>query len=487
MDIIPCEEFTGRQTIYSTVDEITRGNVIEVLNKAIPTHNFNERHIDYLFNYYKGIQPILERKKIYHNEICNKITENRANEIVSFKTSYLCGEPIQYVARNVENDLSVETSELNDMLLEQSKAAKDKELVEWGYICGTAYRFVLPKSKLPEDEISPFEFVTLDPRKTFVIYTADVWHRPLCGVIRSLNADGETVYTVYSEKGIFIVNTDNETFEQKEYTLGIVPIIEYPSNNVKMGAFESVLSLLESINKVDSNRLDGVEQFIQSLLILYNCDLPEGETSESIREKGLLVLTSSEGVPADVKQLVAQLDQNQTQTLKDDMYQTVLTIVGMPSQGNGQTSDSSNNGAVIMRNGWQNAEARAKDSELMFRPSESLFLQLILRICKRFKKLTKLKMSDIDFRFTRRCYEDIYTKAQVLVILLNTKQVDPQLCFETCGLFSDPQSAYLASKKYVEELSQGKQVTAEEITNDVLSGIANTNIENETDENIITD
>ena len=454
--------FRGRETIYSDVEEITPSNIFEVLKKAIPTHEFNEAQINYLFNYYKGEQPILNRVKTYHNDINNKIVENRASEIVSFKTSYLCGEPIQYVARNAEHeDIAYETSRLNDIMLEQSKSAKDKEIIEWGYICGTAYRFVHPKKTFFDDEISPFEFYTLDPRTAFVIYYSGIGNRPLCGVIRS-KIDGDVFYTVYTNNQSFVVDYTNENIKDiKAYSLGIIPVIEYPANNIKMGSFENVLELLNAINTVDSNRLDGVEQFIQSLLVLYNCELPEGENAESIRQKGMIILNSNKEISADIKQIANQLDQNQTQTLKDDMYQTVLTIVGMPSQGNGTTSDSSNNGAVIMRNGWQNAEARAKDSELMFRPSESRFLQLVLRICKQLQREIKLKVSDIDFRFTRRCYEDISTKANVLSILLATEKVDPELAFEVCGLFSDPESAYLASKKYIEQINSTKINTVE--------------------------
>lgn len=86
-------QMSGRRVIKSSVKEITDGNVVEVLQKALSDHAFNRSEIDYLWNYYKGKQPILNRKKDVRPEICNKIVENRANEIVSFKVGYLCGEP----------------------------------------------------------------------------------------------------------------------------------------------------------------------------------------------------------------------------------------------------------------------------------------------------------------------------------------------------------------------------------------------------------
>lgn len=68
----------------------------------------------------------------------------------------------------------------------------------------------------------------------------------------------------------------------------------------------------------------------------------------------------------DVDLVVKELNQVQTQTLKDDLYNAVLTICGMPNR-NGGTSTSDTGAAVLLRDGWSLAEARAKDSEHMFK------------------------------------------------------------------------------------------------------------------------
>lgn len=85
---------SGRRVIKTSVTEITQENVTDVLRKALATHELNRSEIDYLWKYYRGDQPIRHRVKDVRPEICNKIVENRANEIVSFKVGYLCGEPI---------------------------------------------------------------------------------------------------------------------------------------------------------------------------------------------------------------------------------------------------------------------------------------------------------------------------------------------------------------------------------------------------------
>ena len=141
----------GRSVIYTDLDEITDSNLVEVLNKALSVHMKNRSDIQYLYDYYKGKQPILCRKKEIRPDINNKIVENRANEIVSFKVGYLMGEPVQYVNRG-NDDVSDAINTLNEFVFAEDKAAKDKELADWFTICGTAFRMILP-DKQGEEEI----------------------------------------------------------------------------------------------------------------------------------------------------------------------------------------------------------------------------------------------------------------------------------------------------------------------------------------------
>ena len=107
----------GRRVIYTDVEEITDGNVVSVLQKALTIHLMNRAEIDYLYRYYKGDQPILYRRKEVRPEINNTVVENRANEIVSFKVGYLMGEPVQYVARGDDKAVADSVTILNDYML----------------------------------------------------------------------------------------------------------------------------------------------------------------------------------------------------------------------------------------------------------------------------------------------------------------------------------------------------------------------------------
>jgi SPP1 family phage portal protein len=439
----------GRRVITTDVEEITAENVVEVLRDAMDTHDLNRSEIDYLWKYFKGNQPILTREKTVRPEICNRIIENRANEIVSFKVGYLCGEPIQYVGRNSDESIAKGVGTLNEYMFLVDKPALDQEIVEWDMICGTANRMVLANDTYDaESDEAPFDMYTLDPRNSFVVYSTDVKRKRMMGVKYNTDDNGFRTYSVYTDKECFIIEGE-EIKKTEPHGLGVVPIFEYPANNARLGAFEIVLPLLDAINNIESNRMDGVEQFVQAFVKFINCDITQ-EDFEKLKDLGAIKVKSADGQQADVDIVSNELNQQQTQTLKEDIYKAILSICGLPSMSDGSTSDSSNNGAVILKNGWQGAETRAKDSELMFKRSEKEVLRLVLKLCDGLADL-KLKLKDIDMKFTRRNYDNILSKSQVLVSMLNNPKVHPLLAYTSCGMFSDPESAYAMSMAYYEE------------------------------------
>jgi SPP1 family phage portal protein len=438
----------GRRVITTDVAAITAENVVAVLEEAMKLHEKNRSEIDYLWKYYKGDQPILTRTKTVRPEICNKIVENRANEIVSFKVGYLCGEPIQYVGRGTDAAVTTGVGTLNEYMFLVDKPALDQEVVEWDMICGTANRMVLDNEVYsPESDEAPFEMYTLDPRDSFVVYSNDVKRKRMLGVKYNTDDFGQKTYSAYTD-GMYFTIKDGKVTEQKAHGLGVVPIIEYPANNARLGAFEIVLPLLDAINNIESNRMDGIEQFVQAFVKFINCDISK-EDFEALKDLGAIKVKSSDGQNADVDIVTNELNQQQTQTLKDDAYQAVLTICGMPNR-NGGSSTSDTGSAVLLRDGWSLAESRAKDSELMFKRSEKEMLRLVLKLCGGLADLD-LRLKDIDMKFTRRNYDNIQSKSQVLVSMLQQPKVHPLLAYTHCGLFSDPESAYTMSMQYYDE------------------------------------
>ena len=447
--------YYGREPIYTDETAVTAENLLDVLQKAFKVHTLNRSDIDYLYNYYKGKQPILERTKEFRKDICNVVVENHANEIVSFKTGYLMSNAIQYVSRDsdVRNVDAVDA--LNKYMQAASKASCDRVLAEWFAICGVAYRIVLKRDDAEGGDVNPIMAYNLDPRNTFVVYSSGIGHEPMLGVSYIQHGDGSLILSCYTKTEYFKVgypatvglNGVGAIQERTEHILGDVPIIEYLQNPARLGAFETVLTQLDALNIISSNRLDGVEQFIQSILVTKGIDLID-DSGEKIDLYAQLREMLGLNLPADgdAKYLTQELNQTQTQTLVDYLYQSVLVACGMPNR-NGGSSTSDTGTAVTMRDGWADAEARAKDTEQMFEPSERRFLGIVLRILDATRHIT-LSNDDIAIVFTRRNYENMQNKLQVFATLRAIENFPPLLAYEISGITPDPTRGWLMEQEY---------------------------------------
>lgn len=445
--VLPSDGMHGRRKIYTDEKEITADTVAEVVGKAMSVHQINKREIQYLYDYYCGKQDIRCKEKAVRPEINNKVMVNRANEIVTFKVSYLLGEPLQYVSRGGSDAVSKQINTLNEYMYSENKAAKDKEVCDWMHICGVGVRMVMP-DPIGEEDGSPVCIYTLDPRDAFVIYSSDIGNKPLAGVIRRRDENGNCFPCVYTSNSYYEIH--GETVSEDRHALGFIPIIEYVHNEARMGAFEIVLPLLNAINVLESNRVDSVQDFVNAYDVFQNCEIDEA-TYKNLTQGGqaIMIKSAANSGEAKVYRIASELNQDGTQTAVDDMYDAVLTICGMPNR-NGGSSTSDTGAATIMRDGWSAAEARAKDTELLWCRSEREVLRGVLKICSDTAPLD-LKLSDIGLKFTRRNYADIQSKAQVLAEMLNNSKIHPKLAFQVCGLFSDAEEAYRISAEYAEE------------------------------------
>ena len=462
-DLNLAKNLRGRRQIFSSAEEITDENVISVLVKALPIHELNRREEIFLKNYVKGEQPILQRSKQYNAEINNKVVVNIANQIVTFKTSEFAGEPIQYVSRGDRDEtVPQKVAAVNDMMISEGKQTKDLKLTHEMFTCGVAYRLAIHDSGRESTDYldeAPFEIYIPDTENTFVVRRSDVTKRVLMGVtyVYKNPPSEEVEYTVYTPNVKYTisgVSSELTITKREQHNFGMVTLIEYPCNPDYMGAFESVVPLLDAINLTQSNRLDGIEQFIQALMVFDGVDISREDFLE-LKDLGAIKLPNSPNGGNGGRKLYylnEQLDQSQTQTLVNDMYHTILQIVGMPSQGDGNTGDSSNNGAVIMRNGWWHAEARMMETQSMWKEAETTFLKVVLKMCSEGDALRGLKISDIEPKFWRQSYEDLQVKAQSFSMLRSSGMPAIQ-AFTFSHLSRDPEKDALVYDRYQEKLA----------------------------------
>lgn len=447
----------GRKIAYTEVDSITEDNIISVINKTIGIFNRNVMVAQYLWNYKNGDQPVRYRQKTVRDDIKNEIVENHAWEIVQFKNGQTNGEPIQYISRTKDEKTSEAIDRLNNYIASANKQVRDISSGEWTSAVGTGFKAV-QRTGNPD---MPFRITVPTPLNTYIVYSRYT-EEPMLAVQRFKDENGYQFLHCFDERFEYIIQNgqlltfgyENELPVYKRlHMFGGIPIVEYPNNQDRISDVELVIDMLDAINNYQSNRMDAVEQFVQSWVKFINCDI-DAEAFAEMKKQGALMVKSTKDKRADVEIMTQELNQSQTQIAKEDIWDNVLAILGIPAQNNGSDGGSTQ-GAVELRQGWDFAKQRACIKDPYIIEAEKKLAKVIITTIKIAKGENEIpiKMLDLDVKISHSPTDNLYTKANSLALLLQSG-IDPKTSIKTSGLWSDSEKVYLQSKDTL-DIKQG--------------------------------
>lgn len=438
----------GRKVIFTKKSKITSNNIVEELNKALTIHRQNATEINYLDRYYRGDQPILYRRKINRPDVNNKLVVNLAYELVERKTADICAEPIQYVLRGTDDKKSQEITELNVTMDSESKQEVDIDICRWRSVCGTAYRFIGNDNGNGGllDE-SDFALFSENPIYTFVSYYSN--GRPAFSCQISEDDDNRTVYFCYTDTEWFRI-VDDKIIASGINGNGAIPVVEYPNNARRLSDIEITLPITDAINTLQSDRVNGIEQFVSAWIKFVNCEIDK-KTFEEMRLQGALVVKSNNGDSnkADVDVMTNELNQTEGQVVFDDLFERFLSIQGLANRSNNNSGGDTGN-AVSLRNGHYDAGLRTAINEPILKKSERMSLKIILNRL-RIKRGFTLMPSDIVIHINHQKLDNLLTKSEALKLLLESG-INYKRAIKTIDLFSDSEAVALESKDRMEFL-----------------------------------
>lgn len=79
---------------------------------------------------------------------------------------------------------------------------------------------------------------------------------------------------MYNAKRVFEIK-NRKIVEDTYNGHGRILLVEYPNNIRRLSDVEIVITMLDAINKIQSNRIDGIEQFVQAFIKFVNCEIDE--------------------------------------------------------------------------------------------------------------------------------------------------------------------------------------------------------------------
>lgn len=449
----------GRKIAYCDVEEINESNVVQVIGNCLGVLNFNRKAINYLWRYYKGDQPALYRKKTIRDDVNNKVVENHAYEIVEFKVGQSYGEPIQIISLRDDDTINKAVELFNAHTRAINKPARDIETGTWQSAVGTAYKGV----QFTSSNQTPFRIVNLSPMNTLVIYSRQT-NEPMAALQELKDAEGHFYYLVYTETHEFRIQNSNlvpvgvdengSTVYSKLHAFGSIPIVEYPNNPERISDIELVITMLDAINNMQSNRSDAIEQFVQSWVKFINCEIDE-ESFQKMKMAGAIAVQSNgDNKKVDVEIMSQELKQTESQVAKDDLWNNVLSISAIPNKQGNTGGDTQ--GAVELRNGWDFSKQRAKLKDPFIIEAERKIVTLALNIVRingneDSKLLNNLTPFDYDVQINHSPTDNMQVKTQCLQMLLQSG-IHPLVAIKTVGLFEDAQKVYGLSAEYLDKM-----------------------------------
>jgi len=286
-------------------------------------HKTKAARLSRLKAYYDGEHVILQRMRA-KGAPNHRLVNAYPRYIVAMTSGYLAGNPVSY--------MDAEQSEALSSLMACYAACDipsvDAELATHAALYGVGVEV------LYMDAHAQPRAATLDPRTAFVVYDDTVEHRALFGVHwRANRVELYTDETLQTLEGDDWNHLSPAGLPEPHY-FGQVPMTEYWNNADERGDFESVLSLIDAYDALQSDRVNDKQQFADSLLVFTGVgglamdgDGEGRPIGQRLREDKALALPDRD---AKVEWLTKQLNESDTQVLADSIRTDIHKMAMVP-------------------------------------------------------------------------------------------------------------------------------------------------------------
>ena len=441
------KQFIGRKQILTSrkitgVPETDIETVKLILRDALPIHNNNKKREDELFEIYFNGDKWWDKTKKQRDDINNKISIPTAWAITRTLNGYCFTEPIKYIAREQsENpDAQKQVEKLSAMLDYSHNHSSTIMASVCSSVCGLGYKLVLPATE-EEYEDTEIPFVinqdVIYPQKAFVVYSNEAVKREVLGVLIGTYVDKEgnsyTQYTCWTKYAQYVfresgdsdglkivpqIGSDGLVYNYWMLQNKRIPLIEISRNPFRKGDWEVATDLIKYKNMLMSNRADDIQQIIDYVLVLVNCQFETLEERDNILKDRVLELkvTDPTNKPS-VEILKNALDQNAVQVCAEYIDRLIQECIGIPSRQERGYGGGDTGSAVQYRNGFRDLENNAALIIPEMDKAELKFLSVCIGYCNNIVKnpLNGLKPYNVRCKYNRSLTDDIVSSSQSFI------------------------------------------------------------------------
>ena len=431
----------------------------KLIKKAIDYNEKRRTRFDTLDDYYMGKQAITTREKV-ETLMNNKLVTNHAKYITDMMVGYLLGNPVDY---QVNDGINIQP--VLDAYKRQTMENTDVEIAKECSIFGIKYEYVYA-----DEEANPCS-VTLDVRNTIMIYDDTLVHNELYAInYRPIYKNPEDKEPDHYD---VIVATDKEIIkyelagnggsvkeiDREQHAFGAVPIIEYDNNKEYSGDFESVISLIDAYNLIQSDRVNDREQLVDAILCFYGMKFDADQMAD-LKEKRAL-----SNIPTDgkVEYLTKAINEGDVDVLRKTIEKDIHKISMVPDMSDEKFAGDSS--GVAIRYKLLAFEQAVKNKERFFEKGLMKRFSLYSHFLSVKSKMAEVAKEDVDAVFKRNLPSNDYETSQMIVNLDGI--VDRELLASQLSFVKDASETVEIAEQESDEAIKDDDYNANEFGNNV--------------------
>lgn len=425
-----------------------------IIKEAIDYNEERRERFDTLDRYYIGDQDILHREKpdLLHN---NKVMINHAKYIVDTNVGYLLGNPVEYQA-SVKYNIDA----VIDSYKKQTMNDNDSEIAKNCAIFGLQYEYVFAN-----EDAEP-ESAILDVRNTIIAYDNTIKHNKMFAVNyrpifkKPTDTNPEYYDVIFVDDKVvrnYKLKGDNLILEKEDaHAFKEVPMIEFVNNKDYLGDFETVVSLIDAYNLIQSDRVNDREQLVDAILCFYGMKFTPEQMAE-LKEHRMI-----SNIPMDgkIEYLIKTLNESDTDILRKNIENDIHKISMTPNLADENFANNSSGVAISYK--LLAFDQNIKNKERYFERGLMERFRLYNNFLNTKSSMPIVPTEEVDAIFKRNLPRNDYETSQMILNLQGI--VDKELLVSQLSFVRDSkETVELAAKEDETTLESAAEFAKNEI------------------------
>lgn len=424
---------------------------VESIKKWLPDvmkiHKSNASKIRYFKRYADGVEQAIDNKQrpyVAMDGYNNKIKQNHAYSMVTFKEGFLLGDKREFAQKSDSNsdDLIYFDRYLSDV----SFYSKDLSVKHDIYATGIGTSFVYPRADIVVqdgavsrfrdfnegydiDNDSPFIYEHVNSEENAVVYTSKIGERGIGDLFcfniscdRDENGTDRKIITVYTRDFTARFNEQYELMTPVVYmpdNYRELPMVEHSINESRIGIVEITESMLNGINMLLSTSVDNVVDVANQIIVFLGCEAKSIDVQEMYKNGAICIPPANGTQIPDVDTFQVNMKYSDINVLIQEILTRCYDIVGIPLSSS--TSGSGNNQAAYVGGGWTNAMTIIKRDVRALEESDRELLKKMIAICKlnSENKVNEISANQIEIKYNVKITDNVLSYTQALQNLVD--------------------------------------------------------------------